>query len=140
MKDEDIAQEWMQIAYEDYDTAAYLFDNKRPKPLEIICYHCQQSVEKSLKGYLCIQDAEIPKTHEVGLLCRRCAEFNDKFADFFVDCEEIEIYATKTRYPNRIEVEEHNAEQALKQALRVYNFVSEQLREIFAVDENQRRE
>ena len=42
MSERDIVAEWLQIAYEDYDTALYLFENKRPKPIEIICYHCQQ--------------------------------------------------------------------------------------------------
>ena len=48
MSEHDIVNEWLQIAYEDYDSALYLFENKFPKPLEIACYHCQQSAEKSL--------------------------------------------------------------------------------------------
>jgi len=35
----------------DLGTAEYL-QNMSPLPLEIICYHCQQSAEKYLKGYL----------------------------------------------------------------------------------------
>ena len=71
MREIDVVNEWLQIAYDDYDSALFLFQNKHPKPLEIICYHCQQSVEKSLKAYLCAKGIDVPKTHEVGLLCRR---------------------------------------------------------------------
>jgi HEPN domain-containing protein len=127
MSKHDIVQEWLQIAYDDYDAAQYLFGHKYPQPLEIICYHCQQSVEKSLKAYLCFQGIEVPKTHEVGLLCHRSAEFDNAFEVLFDACEELEIYATGTRYPNRIEVEGHNAEEALRQALEIYNFVFERI-------------
>jgi len=36
MSEHDIVLEWLQIAYDDYDAALYLFENKLPKPLEII--------------------------------------------------------------------------------------------------------
>lgn len=127
MSNNDVVQEWLQIAYDDYDAARYLFENKRPKPLEIVCYHCQQSAEKSLKGYLCSKEIEVPKTHEVGLLCHRCAEFDNGFAAFFKDSAILEGYATNTRYPNKIEIEEHNAKKALSQALAIYEFVSKQV-------------
>jgi len=45
MDRQDVVAEWLQIAYEDLDSAQFLFDHKHPKPLEIICYHCQQSAE-----------------------------------------------------------------------------------------------
>ena len=102
MNEHDIVREWLQIAYDDYDNAKYLYDNKSPKPLEIICYHCQQSVEKTLKAYICANGIPVLKTHETGLLCRNCSELDKSFADYLEDCEELEVYATQTRYPNRI--------------------------------------
>ena len=130
MNEHDIVNEWLEIAYEDYDdTAQYLFDNKCPKPLEIICYHCQQSAEKSLKAYICANDIEISKTHEVGLLCRQCSELDDSFSHFQEDCEDLELYATRTRYPGRIEIENNDAEKSLMQALKLYEFVSEKIQQ-----------
>ena len=131
MNEHDNVNEWLKIAYEDYDIAQYLYDNKYPKPLEIICYHCQQSAEKSLKAYICANDIEISKIHEVGLLCRQCSELDETFLDFYEDCEDLELYATQTRYPNRIEIEEHNAKKALQQTLRIYKFVSEKIQQLF---------
>ncbi len=49
MNNLDIAQEWFDIAEMDISSAKYL-QNMQPIPREIICYHCQQSVEKYLKG------------------------------------------------------------------------------------------
>jgi len=127
MSDHSIVAEWLTIAYDDYDSASYLFDNKRLKPLEIICYHCQQAVEKSLKAFLCANNIEIPKTHDCGLLCQRCTELDEGFRSFQEICDELVVYATHTRYPIRIEIEEHDAKQALKQASDLYNFVSSRL-------------
>ena len=131
MSERDIVNEWLQIAYTDYDTALYLFKHKLPKPLEIICYHCQQSVEKSLKAYLCANGIDVPRTHETGLLCHRCFDFDQSFRNFFDYCEELEIYATGTRYPHQIEIDDINAEKALWQSKEIYGFVSERIRQIY---------
>ena len=53
MSEHDIVAEWLLASYDDYDSAKYLFDRPHKKALEIICYHCQQTVEKSLKAFLC---------------------------------------------------------------------------------------
>jgi HEPN domain-containing protein len=130
MSEFDIIKEWLQIAYDDYDSAKFLFDNKIPKPLEIICYHCQQSAEKSLKTFICTNDADIPKTHELKRLCEQCSDFDESFMDFFDDCIELEIYATETRYPLRIEIDDSHAERALEQAFRIYEFTSNKIKEM----------
>ena len=54
------AQEWQRLAAMDLSTAEYL-KNMNPLPIEIICYHCQQSAEKYLKGYLVFCGMTPPK-------------------------------------------------------------------------------
>ena len=130
MNEFDIVNEWLQIAFDDYDSAKYLYDNKTPKPLEIICYHCQQSAEKSLKAYLCANDVDIPKTHEVKRLCNLCSDIDSAFGVLFNDCEELEVYATETRYPLRIEIDDTHAERALQQAWIIYNYVSKKVNKL----------
>ena len=130
MSKRDLVNEWLEIARDEYEAALFLFEKKHRKPLEVICYLCQQSVEKSLKGYLCAQDAEIPKIHALKVLCDLCGEFNREFLMFFRACEQIETYATGTRYPNRIEVDEHDAKAALSNASEVLKFVSEQIKKL----------
>ena len=125
MTEHDIVKEWLEIAHNDYTSAKFLFDNMHPKPLEIICYHCQQSAEKSLKAYLCANGKKIAKTHETGVLCNQCLEINDEFSQFSRVCEELVIYATETRYPIRIETDELTAERLLQQVLEIYVFVAE---------------
>jgi len=128
MSERDIVSEWLQIAYDDYDSAKYLYDNKRPNPVEIICYHCQQAVEKSLKAFMCANNLYIPRTHDTGLLCQSCADIDSDFLNFHESCEEIAVYATQTRYPIRVEIAESNVKRALQQASEIYNFVLEKTR------------
>ncbi len=40
------SKEWYDLAVMDLKIARYLEETYRPKPLEIICYHCQQAAEK----------------------------------------------------------------------------------------------
>jgi len=50
-----------------YNSTEYL-QGIHPIPVVIICYHCQQSGEKYLKGYLVLKDVEPPKTHDLRVL------------------------------------------------------------------------
>jgi HEPN domain-containing protein len=127
MSERDVGNEWLAIAFEDYDCARYLFGKPHRKPLEIICYHCQQSAEKALKAYLFSSGVDVPRTHETGILCRRCAEIDVSFLKLLESCEELAIYATETRYPIRIEIEETTAKRNLAQAFEIYEFVKDVL-------------
>ena len=42
-------KQWLDMADMDLGVAKYLMENYYPKPLEIICYHCQQAAEKAIK-------------------------------------------------------------------------------------------
>lgn len=57
MNNKDIAKEWFMFANNDLNSAEFLL-NMKPLPLEIICYHCQQSAE--------INNFNILRTRKVG--------------------------------------------------------------------------
>jgi HEPN domain-containing protein len=57
-------KEWLQLANDDLYSAKILNEAVR-KPYEIICYHCAQSIEKYLKGYLTFCDIIPKKTHDL---------------------------------------------------------------------------
>ena len=75
MNDKDIVQEWVSFAEMDLNTAKHLDKTMFPQPLAIICYHCQQAVEKYLKGALVLFGVEIRKTHDLGLLAEEVCIF-----------------------------------------------------------------
>ena len=41
-----------------------------PKPLEIICFHCQQSAEKAIKALFILKEIEVIKIHDLGMLIK----------------------------------------------------------------------
>ena len=80
MNNFDVAQEWFDIAEMDISSAKYL-QTMIPMPIEIICYHCQQSVEKYLKGYLALNEHEIIKTHDLTILNKLYPTINKHLMD-----------------------------------------------------------
>jgi HEPN domain-containing protein len=100
----------------------YLYQKLTQKPLEIICYHCQQAVEKSLKAFICATDIEIPRTHNTGELCNLCGEFDRAFYQIEDKCKIFTPFATETRYPGKREIAEATVERLLRQALEIHEF------------------
>ena len=86
-----IVNEWLEFANKDISSAKYLL-NMRPVPLEIICYHCEQAAEKALKGYLIKHDIEPPRTHDLRLLCKMCANIDNTFDDISKYCVNLTAY------------------------------------------------
>ena len=64
MENNDKIKEWIRFAEMDRDTVNILF-NSHKKPIEIICYHCQQTVEKYLKACLIMYNIPVLKTHDL---------------------------------------------------------------------------
>lgn len=71
MNNKDVVNERFAFAENDLKSAKFLL-HMIPPPLEIICYHCQQSAEKYLKGYIALKGGKIIKTHDLTLLNKIC--------------------------------------------------------------------
>jgi HEPN domain-containing protein len=117
-----IAKEWFEYAKLDLKTALYLLDMK-PKPNEIICYHCQQSAEKFLKGYLAIEGEPIKKTHDLQFLCKLASNNNLKLNDIEDDCIELTDYGVEVRYPFHTDVEDMDVDRAIKSVKRIKEII-----------------
>ena len=110
-------QDWYRFAVMDLESANTLDKHMHPKPLEIICYLCQQSAEKMLKGFLISNNIDAPKTHDLPLLCDMCIKFNDNFQKLYEISELLTQYGVQPRYPNEMEILEVDSGKALKNAL-----------------------
>lgn len=107
------SREWFDRAQHDWDAANFIL-NMRPVPVEIVCYHCQQAVEKFLKGYLVTQGIEpVPRIHDLTQLCQMCQEKDAQFADAIEACGYLTVFATQTRYPSSIDPSEMEMNRAL---------------------------
>ena len=129
MAEEEFVAEWFRYAFMDFDNAKFLFENRYPPPLEIICYHCQQSAEKYLKGILVSYDIEPEKTHDLNKLIVNLKNFIDIPSDIDDYAESLTHLAIKTRYPNAIFIDEDITKTALAQANIIKNWAEKVMAE-----------
>ena len=115
--------EWLYFADADFDSALILNDAHR-KHYEIICYHCQQAVEKYLKAFLCCNGMIPPKIHVLESLCELCSEFDPSFNDIAKECAYLSPFAVQSRYPLEMEITGINTAKSLEIAQKVKDFPS----------------
>ena len=122
MDNTNIAKEWFDVAETDLSSAEFL-QNKIPVPIEIICYHCQQCIEKYIKGFIILKGEEVPKTHDLILLNRICCKFDEDFKKIEDDCLMLTDYSVNVRYPFHIDLNESDAKIAIEKAKIIKIFI-----------------
>ena len=100
-------QQWKEIADSDQSLADFSSKNMWPVPYAIICFHCQQAVEKYLKWFLVSHDIEPPKIHDLVEIEK---------------CRLLTRYSVHFRYPQEIRVEKQDMDKALDYAKSVRLF------------------
>ena len=126
----ELAEKWFKKAQSDLITATHMFENVHPKELDISCYHSQQAVEKVLKGFLVYNGENPPYTHDLTVLCQRCAEYENTFSDYDDDFIVLSEYAARTRYPDDFEIEVPETAAAINKAYEIYDFTLDFLPEL----------
>ena len=71
-----------------------------PHVTEIICFHCQQAVEKYLKAFLTKHQVEFPKTHSIMTLINLCSGIDSSFKEKLSNADLLTDYAVEIRYPD----------------------------------------
>ena len=121
---------WLAFAKTDLGVAQHLNANYYPKPLEIICYHCQQAAEKAIKALIvaCGAQGGMPKKHNLSFLLvqiKNMVDIPEKYYDY---TDALTPYGVAVRYPNELELEEHHALEALKYAQEILDWAEETVR------------
>ena len=128
MRAETLFENWLEFAKNDLETAEILTSHY-PIKSNIICWHCQQCAEKSLKAVLVKQGTIPEKTHDLKRLCQLCSEYNPEFMEFMQSCAYLSVYAVVVRYPNEIDLSEEDATAAIKYAKKIYEYIYDILTE-----------
>lgn len=63
-----VVREWIVMADHDLIAAGQVLKLGKAAPVETVCYHAQQCVEKYLKAIPVYGSIPFPKTHDVGAL------------------------------------------------------------------------
>ena len=106
-------QQWKELADNDLRVADFSAQNMWPVPYEIICFHCQQAVEKYLKWFLVLHDFEPPKIHDLEELEKLCEAIQPQFSIIYEKCSVLSGYAVQSRYPTEMNIEKHDIDKAL---------------------------
>ncbi len=124
-----LAEEWLERADEDLGVAKILFDEKSYPAA--ICYHCHQTAEKSLKGFLVCHGKDIGKDfriHNLIQLFKYCAAINKRLPKKMgKSCRFLNKYYIVTRYPG--DSEEYPWDE-VKEALTNAIFVKDKITKI----------
>ncbi|MCX7810149.1 MAG: HEPN domain-containing protein [Leptospiraceae bacterium] len=97
----DKVQHWFIKSFEDYMTIKILIDSPLMEyTTSIICFHCQQMVEKLLKGFLTFHNMQFSKTHLLENLKQKCIEIDEEFQK--LDFKNLSMYAVEIRYPDEL--------------------------------------
>ncbi|GHU62348.1 DNA-binding protein [Spirochaetia bacterium] len=121
MTDRESAQEWQNFAKMDLDSAEFLLKMK-PVPTEIICFHCQQSVEKSLKSILILNAVFPPRRHDLLELRELCLPFITDADSIDKALEHLNKYSVRPRYPKEIEITDAQLRQAVVDARVLFEY------------------
>ena len=114
---EELIREWLRFAKQDFDVAKHLYETFYPRPLETICYHCQQSAEKGIKAVTMTFGAPggVPKSHDLVFLLNQIRNLTD-VEEIYPQASALTPYGVTARYPGEMDMEDRNAQQALAYA------------------------
>ncbi len=124
----EIVKGWVKKAEHDLRIALNALETMKEPPLDTICFHAQQCVEKYLKAYLTYYGIEFPPTHELGDLALLCSTVDRDFEQFLFEVTTLTPYAVEIRYPELVsEPTLEDTKSALAIAKKVKNFVLDRL-------------
>ena len=115
-------REWINYAEKDFVAAEFLMTATSP-PIEIICYHCQQSAEKILKAFLIKNDIIPPRTHDLNLLINECYKIDNEVSILKKECNRLNDFGVNTRYPNNLDLIFDDAKIALKDSEKIKTYI-----------------
>jgi HEPN domain-containing protein len=124
-----LTEGWLTKALHDLQSAR-IMSNAADGPLDIAIYHCQQTAEKSVKGWLTAKSTPFERTHDVRRLVKQAAMVLAEFERFAGAAEILTPYVSAFRYPGLSDEtmpSREEFEEALRHAQAVYDFVLSQL-------------
>ena len=98
---ESYVEEWIKYSKMDLEVSKrelYRDEDEEVILTPIVCFHCQQAVEKALKAYLIKHKVEFNKMHNLETLRKMCSEIDKNFQA--LDFGELNYYGVSTRYPD----------------------------------------
>ncbi len=116
-------KDWINMAKKDLNGAKILYEHGGDNYL--ICFHCQQAIEKYLKGYLIRRTSQLIEGHSLIKLCKLSQKYNTGFRNFLKDVALVNDYYMETRYPadQPLTVNDEDTQECLDIVQNIMNFI-----------------
>ena len=123
---------WLEKALSDLQSARILL-TWSGDPMAV-AFHCQQAIEKALKGYLLFRPGRHFDGHNLTFLCRQAVECDDSFIQFLSATAELNNYYIETRYPTDLpfEITETQVYEILSMSEQMFSMIR---KELYTTDE-----
>ena len=122
--------DWIYHASLDRMAAEVLCDD--PQLYYVAAFHCQQCIEKALKGYLLFRTGRHFDGHNLTYLCRQAIQLDSKaFSEYLDESAALNDLYIETRYPTDLpfEIDELEVRRYLDMAERMFAAIRQQLYE-----------
>ncbi|HHW01817.1 MAG: hypothetical protein PWQ97_703 [Tepidanaerobacteraceae bacterium] len=128
MVDSSRYQDWIQKAKKDINAALILKEHDCGN--DLVSFHCQQAIEKLLKGYIIYKINKIVEGHSLVYLCKICMNFNPELKKYIKDCAFVNQYYIETRYPSEdtIEVSDEEAQECIKISKEIFQLIENDIK------------
>ena len=85
---------------------------------EMVAFHCQQSIEKALKGYLLFRTHRHFDGHSLVYLCRQACNFDKVFFEYLDESAVLNDFYISTRYPTDLpsDIDDNQVERIYRMA------------------------
>lgn len=98
MADSTRYQDWYEKAGRDLHGAKILLEHDGGN--DLVAFHCQQAMEKHLKGWLLKNTSELEDGHSLVYLCRKAIQLGAPISKRLRDCAYVNQFYIETRYPS----------------------------------------
>ena len=118
--------DWYTKAHSDLRGAKILYENGGD--LSLVAFHCQQAIEKMLKGYILENTEKLLEGHSLVFFIRRASAFDVDIKSFLQDCAFVNQFYIESRYPSDLpdEVDGDEAKECLSTADAVIAYIESQ--------------
>ncbi len=124
-----VPADWLKFAADDLAAAEVLL---KARITNLVLFHSQQCVEKSLKALIAFEGRQMPKTHMLGALINSISDM--RFDEFAYGFELLDQIYMPSRYPDALPgalpeglPNAQQAAEALDIARQIYTLVQEKL-------------
>jgi len=120
--------DWLFHSNVDFLAAKNLFHDERC--YTAAAFHCQQCIEKALKGYLLFKKRKLFDGHNLTWLCKQATECDTHFQQWLSKSTALNRFYIETRYPADmpLDITTENIEELINSTSEMLEFITEQIR------------